>query len=112
MHPTERSVGMNTTHTAHDPRLNQLARWRMATLLLLTLLAGLLIGGMSSAGRSGSPVVGVTGLDGKIYRVHEDGSITYVRVDDYFKTARGAFSWGQFNLDPRYTNEALPPRLP
>ncbi len=79
-----------------------------------TLIAGLLIGGMGSGmGGSTQPetainaeqkVVGIAATQGNIYRVHDDGSMTYIKVDNPHRTAQGIYSWGEVLIDEKYEN--------
>lgn len=93
-----------------------LARWRTLALSLTALICGITIGGMGARtiaeSGAGSPVVGVTTYKDAIYRVHENGSVTYIKVDDYVKTAKGVLGWGPFNIDPARRAPALPLRHP
>jgi len=53
-------------------------------------------------------VIGVAGTDDTIYRIHHDGSITYIRVPKGERTAKGYFSWGDVKIDANYKSRNLP----
>ena len=102
----------NTTTT--ENRLSTLersaGRWRLLAVSSTTLIAGLLIGGMSGSSQpetainAGPQVVGIAATDGNIYRVHDDGSMTYIKVDNPHRTANGIYSWGDVLINEKYTN--------
>lgn len=93
------------------------SRWRLAAVGSITLLAGLLIGGMgtSTANNATQPnttdpkaVVGYAGTDDTIYRMHHDGSITYIKVPAGERTSKGYFTWGDVKIDHNYKSRDLP----
>ncbi len=78
-----------------------------------TLIAGLLIGGMGG-GEQPEPadpdtpaVVGITATSQNIYRVYEDGSMSYIKVNNPHRTANGIYSWGDVLIDEKYKNPDL-----
>ncbi|MCA9302667.1 MAG: hypothetical protein KC996_00945 [Phycisphaerales bacterium] len=100
----------NTTNTTED-RLVSLERsnhrWRLVAVGLGTLLAGFLIGGMGqpSTQFDGGEVVGVAGTGDEIYRVHRDGSVTYLKIKNGNRTAEGLWDWGRVLIDHSYQNK-------
>lgn len=102
---------MTNTQPTIDDRLSALerssSRWRLTAVGMGALLAGFLIGGM---GQSSAPapdlneVVGVAGTDEEIYRVHRDGSVTYLKIKNGNRTANGLWDWGNVLIDHGYKN--------
>ena len=110
---------MNTQHTTKrtDDRLSALersaSRWRLAAISSITLFAGVLIGGMGAS--SAQPetddpkaVVGVAGTAERIIRVHQDGSITYIRIPKGEHSAQGFFDWGDVQIDHSRKSRTIP----
>jgi len=101
---------MNTTHTTNS-RLTALERsnnrWRLTAVGLAALLAGALVGGMGQPGSTddSKQVVGIAGTDDEIYRVHRDGSITYLKIKNGNRTAEGLWDWGDVLIDHNYKNK-------
>lgn len=92
-------------------------RWRLAAVGSITLLAGLLIGGMGQSNiqlpaqpeeTDPKAVVGYAGTSDTIYRIHHDGSITYLKVPKGDRTAKGYFTWGDVKIDRNYKSRDLP----
>ena len=83
-------------------------RWRLAAIGASALLAGFFIGGMGQPAKPAEytpkDVVGVAGTDEQIFRIHRDGSITYIKVQNGQRTANGLFDWGDVLIDHKYTN--------
>ncbi len=90
-------------------------RWRLLAVSSTTLIAGLLIGGMSAGMSEGSQpdtaadaepkIVGIAATQGNIYRVHDDGSMTYIKVDNPHRTAQGIYTWGEVMIDEKFKNQ-------
>ena len=107
---------MNTQHTtAHtDDRLSALerstGRWRMAAICSITLLTGIIIGGMGMQPDTNDPkaVVGITGTADSIYRIHMDGSITYIRIPKGERSVNGFFDWGDVEIDHSRKSRTIP----
>jgi|GEM_PF-2027236 len=114
----------NITTTESSPietRLSALersaGRWRLLAVSSTTLIAGLLIGGMSAgmsadsqpdtANNEEPQVVGITATSQNIYRVYEDGSMSYIKVNNPHRTAQGIYSWGDVLIDEKYKNPDL-----
>jgi len=101
---------MKTLHTTEN-RLTALERsnnrWRLTAVGMGALLAGFLIGGMGqpSTTTDWNEVVGVAGTDDEIYRVHRDGSITYLKIKNGNRTAEGLWDWGKVLIDHNYKNK-------
>ncbi len=112
------------THTPNEQAVeNRLAslerssaRWRLVAVGSITLFAGLLIGGMGTNStldpqpepNDPKAVVGYAGTDSTIYRIHNDGSITYLKIPKGERTAHGYFSWGDIKIDKSYKSRDLP----
>lgn len=106
------------THHTHDDRLSQLttsnARWRMLAVSSLALMGGMLIGGMGNSAQPDttpsdpSAVIDYVGAGDRIFRVHADGSLTYLKVPDGERTGFGYYDWGKIKIDNRFTSRTLP----
>ncbi|MCR9076657.1 MAG: hypothetical protein NXI07_11530 [bacterium] len=107
------------THHTHDDRYVQLlktnARWRLLAVSALTLMAGIGIGGMGSGQPelSTSPddpmaVIDYVGTSDRIFRIHADGSLTYLKIPEGERTGFGYYDWGKIKIDDRYTSRTLP----
>ena len=85
-------------------------RWRLAALTSIALMGGLLIGGMGNQPNTADPkaVVGVAGTAERIIRLHQDGSITYLRIPKGERTAKGYFNWGDIRIDESRKSLTLP----
>ncbi len=102
---------MNSTPTT-ESRLAALersnARWKIGAASAVALLAGLLIGGMGQPANDTEPdpaeVVGVAGTEDQIFRIHRNGSITYIKVKNASRTAKGIWDWGDVLIDHNYRN--------
>ena len=111
---------MNTQPTIELTTQDRLAalersssRWRLVAISSITLFAGLLIGGMGTSSNqpdTSDPkaVVGFAGTAERIFRLHQDGSMTYLRIPKGERTAAGYFSWGDVNIDESRKSRALP----
>lgn len=103
-----------TTHT--DDRYAQLARtsarWRLLAVSSITLIMGVAIGGMSRQPDTSSvdpkAVVSYVGTGDRIFRVHQDGSMTYLKLPGGERTGEGYFTWGKVKIDPRYKSTTMP----
>jgi hypothetical protein len=104
---------MTNTHTNVENRLSVLERsnnrWRLGAIGATALLAGLLIGGMGqpavpAQGEDPKAVVGVAGTEDTIFRIHQDGSITYLKINNGKRSAQGLFDWGNVLIDRNYRN--------
>ncbi len=92
------------------------SRWRLAAVGSITLMAGLLIGGMTNQpNQPNQPsttdpkaVTNYIGTSDTIYRIHHDRSITYLKVPKGERTSNGYFSWGDVNIDHNYKSRDLP----
>lgn len=106
---------MDTHHTSDD-RFSQLARsnarWRLLAVSSLALIVGIGIGGMGnrqpSETRDPKGVIDYAATDGRIFRFHNDGSISYIRIPDGERTGMGYYNWGQVKIDKRYTSTTIP----
>ena len=106
------------THTTHDDRLSQLAktnaRWRLLAVSSITLMVGVMIGGMGSQPEDKSvpsepnAVVDYVGTADRIFRVHADGSLTYLKIPGGERTGFGYYDWGKVKMDTRYTSTTIP----
>ncbi|PCI08514.1 hypothetical protein COB72_08090 [bacterium] len=112
------------THTPNEQAVNnRLAslerssnRWRLAAVGSITLLAGLLIGGMGTNStldaqpQKDDPkaIIDYVGTSDTIYRIHNDGSITYLKIPKGERTAQGYFGWGNIKIDKNYKSRDLP----
>jgi len=85
-------------------------RWRIVAVSSITLFAGVLIGGMGNQPNTTDPkaIVGVAGTADAVYRVHQDGSLTYLRIPKGERTAKGYFNWGDINIDESRKSLTLP----
>jgi hypothetical protein len=88
------------------------SRWRLGAVGMGTLLAGILIGGMGERDSAvqdlehdPKEVVGVAGTDEQIFRVHRDGSVTYLKIENANRTANGLWDWGNVLIDHNYKNK-------
>ena len=114
---------MNTHSPIEQAVENRLAtlersasRWRIAAVGSITLFAGLLIGGMgTSTTNTAQPsptdpkaIVGIAGSSDTIYRIHHDGSLSYLKVPKGERTAHGFFTWGDVKIDHNYKSRDLP----
>ncbi len=103
---------MTNTQTTTENRFSALerstARWRIAAVGASALLAGILLGGMDQPNNTNASdpkeVVGVTGIDGQLFRIHRDGSITYIKIKNAERTSEGLFDWGDVIIDHKYRN--------
>ena len=91
------------------------ARWRLLAVSSITLMVGVLIGGMGTAQPDPtiSPddpnaIVDYVGASGRIFRIHADGSMSYVRIPDGERTGFGYYNWGKIKIDERFTSRTLP----
>jgi len=89
------------------------ARWRVAAISSIALFAGVLIGGMGTSSNQPNTtdpkaIVGVAGTADAIYRVHQDGSMTYLRIPKGERTAEGYYSWGDIKIDSTRKSRDLP----
>lgn len=107
---------MNTKNNTED-RLYSLerssARWRLAAISSLAMLAGIFIGGMGDTlaqpdEENPKAIVGVAGTADAIYRVHQDGSLTYLRIPKGERTGNGYFNWGDIKIDKSRKSRDLP----
>jgi len=85
-------------------------RWRLAALTSIALMGGLLIGGMGNQPNTTDPkaVVGFAGTAERIIRLHQDGSMTYLRIPKGERSAAGYFNWGDINIDESRKSRAIP----
>ncbi len=85
-------------------------RWRLAAIASIALMGGVLIGGMGAQPNTTDPkaVVGFAGTAERVFRLHQDGSMTYLRIPKGERTANGYFSWGDINIDESRKSRALP----
>jgi hypothetical protein len=111
---------MNTptpiVHSTED-RLSALerssARWRIVAISSITLFAGVLIGGMGTQTNQPNTtdpkaIIGVAGTADAVYRVHQDGSLTYIRIPKGERTAEGYYNWGDIKIDATRKSRDLP----
>ncbi len=107
------------THNTHDDRFLQLsksnARWRLLAVASITLMTGIGIGGMgnSQPEPKTSPddptaIVDYVGTGDRIFRIHADGSMTYLKIPEGERTGYGYYNWGKVKIDDRYTSRTLP----
>ena len=107
------------THHTHVDRYSQLAksnaRWRLLAVSSVALMGGIVIGGMGSSqpDPTASPddpkaVVDYVGTSDRIFRVHADGSMTYIKIPEGERTGFGYYNWGTVKIDQRYTSRTLP----
>lgn len=109
------TVTMDTHHT-HDDRFSQLAksnaRWRLLAVSSITLMVGIGIGGMGnqqpSEPRDPKAVIDYAGTAERIFRIHADGSMTYIKIPNGERTGQGYYNWGQVKIDKRYTSQPIP----
>ena len=109
---------MNNTHhpivQSTETRLVALersaGRWRLAALTSIALMGGLLIGGMGTQPSSNDPkaVIGFAGTAERVFRFHQDGSMTYLRIPKGERTANGYYNWGDINIDQSRKSRTLP----
>ncbi len=111
---------MNTQSTIELTTEDRLAalersnsRWRLAAISSIALFAGLLIGGMgtnNSQPDASDPkaVVGFAGTAEQVFRLHEDGSMTYLRIPKGERSADGYFNWGDIKIDKSRKSQTLP----
>ncbi len=85
-------------------------RWRLAAITSIALMTGFLIGGMGNAPDATDPkaVVGFAGTAERIFRLHQDGSMTYLRIPKGERSSAGYFDWGDVNIDQSRKSRALP----
>ncbi len=104
----------STTEPTINDRLMALerssARWRLAAIASIALLGGILIGGMGNQSAAADPkaVVGFAGTAERIFRLHQDGTMTYLRIPKGERSAAGYFNWGDINIDESRKSRALP----
>lgn len=104
---------MNTKNNTED-RLAALERssnrWRLAAISSIALIAGVLIGGMGNQPDTTDPkaVVGFAGTAERLFRLHEDGSMTYLRIPKGERSAKGYFNWGDVRIDTSRKSQNLP----
>lgn len=107
---------MNTKNNTED-RLSTLersaSRWRLAAISSIALLAGIFVGGMGNNmtqpdNTNPKAVVGIAGTADAIYRVHRDGSLTYLRIPKGERTGNGYFNWGDIKIDKSRKSRDLP----
>jgi len=107
------------THNTQNDRFAQLtksnARWRLLAVSSITLMAGIGIGGMGlnqpeaeTVPDDPMAVVDYVGTSDRIFRVHADGSLTYLKIPDGERTGFGYYDWGKIKIDDRYTSRTLP----
>ena len=105
------------THNTHDERLSQLsksnARWRLLAVSSIALMGGIVIGGMGNSQPETVPddpdaVIDYVGTGDRIFRIHADGSMTYLKIPDGERTGFGYYDWGKIKIDERYTSRTLP----
>jgi len=107
------------THNTHDDRLSQLtktnARWRLLAVSSITLMVGVMIGGMGNAQPEAktvpsdpTAVVNYVGTADRIFRVHADGSLSYINIPNGERTGFGYYNWGKVKIDERYMSTTLP----
>lgn len=107
---------MNTSTTHIEDRYSQLARtnarWRLLAVSSVTLMVGVVIGGMAHQPDQSSSdpkaVVSYVGTAERIFRVHEDGSLTYLKIPGGERTGQGYFTWGDVKIDTSYKSATLP----
>ena len=84
------------------------ARLRVGLAFVLTLGAGIGIGGLTRGADTDS-IIAFTATDDTIYRVYESGLIEYLRVEkDPPRTVEGVFDWGVVKVDDRFTLQDRP----
>ena len=106
------------THNTHEYRLSQLtktnARWRLLAVSSITLMVGVMIGGMGSqpdpttSPSDPNAVIDYVGTNDYIIRVHANGSMSYLRIPGGERTGSGYYNWGRIKIDDRYTSTTLP----
>ncbi len=107
---------MNTPSTQTDDRYAQLARanarWRLLAVSSVTLMVGVVIGGTGrqpdQSGSDPKAVVSYVGTGDRIFRVHEDGSLTYLKIPGGERTGQGYFTWGDVRIDTSYKSMTMP----
>lgn len=103
-------------HNSHDDRFLQLsksnARWRLLAVASITLMTGIGIGGMGSQPvtmpNDPKAIVDYVGTGDRIFRIHADGSLTYLKIPEGERTGHGYYNWGTVKIDDRYTSRTLP----
>ena len=85
-------------------------RWRLAAITSIALMTGLLIGGMGNQPDTPDPkaVVGFAGTAERVFRLHQDGSMTYLRIPKGERTASGYFNWGDVSIDKSRKSQTIP----
>ena len=127
---------MNTHNTIESTENRLLAlersagRWRLAALTSLALLGGIVIGGMANNSASSTQptrpnrtsttptnptlpsnpneIIGFAGTADTLYRLHRNGSVTYLRIPKGERTAHGFYSWGDIIIDKSKKSRNLP----
>ncbi|MDF1810282.1 MAG: hypothetical protein P1U42_11365 [Phycisphaerales bacterium] len=110
-------MNTNTNDKTTELRLAALERsanrWKFTAVSSVILFAGVLIGGMGANSMqpdTSDPkkVVGIAGTAERVIRIHQDGTLTYIRIPKGERSADGYFDWGDIVIDRSRKSQTMP----